>query len=186
MATSKLTEDEGIFYALRERYGSVDAALASNPNIWGDSSASGITDEASLRSAVEGPDREGIIAILIGLNHDRTAAPGPVDRDETLSIHAEKNQDIEVENDETHFAPRHAGHSVWDDTDIVHVLDDDGPSTLMGVHNDGEIYSALGGHHILADIPGHVGGITGDWNSDGKDTVGFESEAGDVDGTDFL
>ena len=176
MATNRLTADEDIFHALRERYGSVDAALASNPNIWGDSSTGG--DESALREALQEPERDGIIAILIGMNHDRPATFGSVhartetvDKDETISIHAEKNQDIEVENDETHFTPRHAGNAVWDDTDIVHVLDEDGPSTLMGVHNDGEVYSALSGHHISVDIPGHVGGIAGDWNGDGRDTV---------------
>ena len=45
-----------------------------------------------------------------------------VDHNENRSIHAEKNQDIEVENDETHvlIAPR-AAAGRWDDADIVHV-----------------------------------------------------------------
>ena len=108
-----------------------------------------------------------------------------VNHNENRSIHAEKNQDIEVENDETHvlIAPR-AAAGRWDDADIVHVVGDDGPSTLLAASHSG------GGLHTMT--PGYVGGIVGDWDGDGRDTVGFSGGAGDadadgdIDGTDFL
>lgn len=202
MATNRLTE-EGIFSSLRERYGSIDNALAARAEGWaGVGAEASIADESSLREALAGPQHDQIIAILIGL-----AKAPPVDG-EALPIHAEKNQDIEVENDETHVAAAlGARRGVWDDTDIVHVLED-GPSTLLGVHDDGEIYARLGPGAIIADIPGHGGEITGnadgdgqgevtlrfqrvagDWNGDGRDTVGITGDFdgdGDTDGADLL
>lgn len=153
MATNRLNQDEGIFYFLREKYGSVDAALASS-----DSAAlSGIGGESALREALEGPQHDQIIAILIGL----AAEPRGAGAGQGL-----RNQDIEVENDETHL--------------VGTALPDDGPSTLFGAHAlagdwDGD------GH----DLPHR---LVGDWNGDGRDTVGigdFTADA-DVDAADYV
>lgn len=200
MATNKLMEEEGIFYSLREQYGSVDNALAARAEGWaGIGAEASITDESSLREALAGPQHDQIIAILIGL------AKAPPAAGDALTIHAEKNQDIEVENDETHVAGAlGARRAVWDDTDIVHVVGDDGPSTLLDVHHDGEVSAARAWDGDYGfDAPGVVGGpegdahdrvglrfqrVTGDWNSDGHDTVGigdFDAD-GDTDGADLL
>lgn len=228
MATQNLVEDEGIFYFLREQYGSVDNALAANPNAWAGTGAwPGLTDEASLREALEGPQHDQIIAILIGLakapppaGYDRVGADiqgnalrqrtETVDNNETVTIHAEKNQDIEVENDETHFAPGAVRAGVWDDTDIVHVLDDDGPTTLLNVRPSGEsglrawdgdygfdgVRTTSGAHegHVWGDphvneVVGQVDQVTGgDFNGDGPDTLGFGDANGDgmVDAADYV
>lgn len=57
--------------------------------------------------------------------------------------------------------------------------DDDGPSHLLG-----DLRSRFADTHL----DDQAAGITGDWNGDGKDTVGFGDADGDaeVDGADFL
>ena len=221
MATRNLVEDEGIFYYLREQYGSVDKAMAAHAEAGG---LPGVSDEASLREALAGPQHDQIIAVLIGL----AKAPPPagheglgpdihgnsvrsrtetVDNNETITIHAEKNQDIEVENDETHWVGHDRAKSgFWGDDNgnipFGHGAAD-GPSTLLGLQSemqhenrfspssaavwDDTDIAHVTGDKQMAEEPFQFHKLTGDWNSDGRDTLGFGDANGDadVDGADF-
>lgn len=218
MATNKLMEEEGIFRSLREKYGSIDAAVAAKAEGWAGAGAeASITDESSLREALDGPQHDQIIAILIGMAKAPTpGSVGPdihgntlrsrtetVDGNETITIHAEKSQDIEVENDETHAV----GHDrarlrFWGDDNGDIPFDhraDLGESNLLGLQNGMQhenLRVALGDQNADGAFAGSLDDeepfqfqkISGDWNSDGNDTIGFGDADGDadVDGSDFL
>jgi hypothetical protein len=97
-------------------------------------------------------------------------------------IHAEKNQDIEVENDETHAVGNRTETVSKDETITIGAAADEGPSTTPTFRGDdnGEIpFDSL-----------RFQKLSGDWDGDARDTVGFlggdADGDGDTDGADFL